>query len=235
MIVLCLQYHESDYDQAMTLARFIGQIEPARREDVRFRFFARHDARNPDMDTIAAVGKKFDVSWGRTMSTWTGWPAGPNGMSKGVLEGARKWLRAAGWEDADGLLLLEPDCVPMAADWLNQLLAEWTAALSAGAWIMGSWRNSGGAHGHINGNCVIATSIAGSIGESITQHLAWDCGHSSHTRKHWHITGLIRNDFQSRDATDERLKTPEVGDRPPVLVHGYKDESAMEIARRWIL
>ncbi len=237
-LALFLQYHQADYEQAMTLARFIAEIEPARREDIRFRFVTRFDARNPDPETFAQVGKKFDVSWGRTSRyPWSGWPSGPNGMAKEILLGAPKMLHEAGWDEVGGVLLLEPDCVPLSRSWLTNLATEWAVARDLGGKaIMGSWRGSGPACGHINGNCIFRPDIAKAAGaEAIGPHMAWDCDIAPRLKNKWHVTGLIRNDFQSLNATEEKLRTPETGAVAPVMVHGFKDDSAMNIARKWIL
>ena len=235
-LCLCIQYYEGDILQAEALARFIAEIEPESRKDVVIRFVARYDSPHLDMDVFKVVSKKFDVSWVHSRRKWKGWPDGPNGMALDILEDGTRALENAGWYDVDGLVLLEPDCVPLANDWLNMLKAEWQVALSQEKWIMGSWRGSGPECGHINGNCVVRPDLAKKISLlHPAMGLAWDCWLAPRLKNHWHITGLIRNDFQSRNATEAILRTPEVGDRPPVLVHGYKDQTAMDIARKQLL
>lgn len=236
MIAICLQYWSGDIERAARMARMIADIEPARREDVKFRFVARYDCDHVDLPTIQAVGRRFDVSWGRTEECdWTGWPAGPNKMATELIGTAEKWLAHVGWSACDGIFLIEPDVVPLRRTWLNEVLAEWAVAQAGGKTLMGSWRNSGGPHGHINGNCVIAPSVGRmAIWRHMPRHFAWDCHIAPKMRDHWHVSGLFRNDFEGKNATEELLRTPEVGDRAPAMVHGYKDLSAEEIARKWM-
>ncbi len=54
---------------------------------------------------------------------------------------------------------------------------------------------------------------------------AWDCSvvHGDF-RKRWMKTSLIKNEFQSIGAT------PEIFNGDPVLIHGYKDDSAYKLA-----
>lgn len=229
MIALVLQFHQADRARAMELARFIADIEPARRDDVRFRFVARYDCEQVDMDTMSAVGRKFDVSWGRTEKyQWDGWPAGPNGMAKEILETCPTWLKDNGWTDVTGLLMLEPDVVPCCKDWLNRIINHWMLAMVDGCWQMGAWRPSGGAYGHINGNCVIRTERAKGLAYHIPKLLAWDCAIAPYARNHWCKTDVIRNAFQSNYAKPEDLEGC-------AALHGFKDGTAMELARSKIL
>lgn len=231
LFVVALQYYEGDKAEAERLGRFIADIEPERREDVKIVLVRRWDAPRLSKDTLDHVAKKFPLYEYKTRTPWLGWPGGCNAM---VLDFVTNWF----WQPTkfDGVLLLEPDTVPLAKDWLNQIIAEWETARAAGAWLMGSWRNSGGQWGHINGNCVLRSDFSRLVDMSrITPHLAWDCAIVPQVKDHWHVSGLFKNCFQSVNATEETLRVPEIGDKPPVLVHGYKDGSAYEIARRWLL
>jgi len=237
MIVLILQYWHNDRDKAAELCRLIADIEPERRHDVRIRLLSRYDTDHVELEAIQRIGRRFDVSWARTEECdWTGWPAGPNRMAVETVTTADKWLHDAGWEDADGLFLIEPDVVPLRRTWLTEIVAEWAKAQAEGKSLMGSWRNSGGAHGHINGNCVIGRELARTAGIwRVSRHLAWDCHIAPYVRNKWYVSPLFRNDFEGTNATEELLRTPEVaGDVQPALCHGYKDRSAHDIARRWM-
>ena len=231
-LVLCLQFYHGDRARAMRLARLIADIEPVRREDVEFMFVPRFDC-EVDETFVSLVEQKFKCAFFRTHTQWQGWPAGPNGMIRDLLlEGQRRV--AKGWLGAtDSLLLIEPDCVPVTPDWLNVLIAEWQLALSADKWMMGTWRMSGGAMGHVNGNCIVRPDFASLVDLScITQHFAWDCAIVPQVKDRWHKTNLIRNLFQETNVTEERMVGRWIGEQMPVLVHGVKDESAMTIARR---
>lgn len=235
-LVIHLPYWQADREDAARLARFITQIEPARRDDVKIRFMARWDCPHLDMADMQFAGTRFDVSWAKTTTQWDGWPSGPNGMAKDILAGCEQAFHDIGWNDVDGILLMEPDCVPLCRHWLDKLIAEWKLARENGAWIMGSWRNSGTDIGHINGNAIYVPDLKDHVSlKHIVPGLAWDCALvNQRVASHWHRTGLIRNDFQSRGATEKVLRTPEIGTQHPVLIHGYKDHSSYEIARKWI-
>ena len=237
MIAIFLTYWSGDRDAAARLVRMMADVESARRTDVRLRLIARYDCPYLDPDDVSYAASKFDVSWARTTTRWDGWPGGCNAMALDALRTAKQALHENGWDDANGILLLEPDNVPLAKDWLNQIMAEWETALADGKWMMGSWRNSGGALGHVNGNCVVVPDFytRANMEWHVGRDLAWDCAiMCKRLAERQHRSGLFLNRFQTRNATEEQLRTPEFGERAPVVVHGVKDTSAEEIARRWM-
>ncbi len=236
MIVLVLQFYSGDLRQANDLACLIADLEPTRREDVRIRLVARQDCEMLPMDTIRRLGMKFDVSWAHTTSSTSGWPQGPNACAKEILTTAPKWLNEAGWRDAVGILMLEADHCPLSRDWLDALILAWQFALIDGAWCMGSWRDSGGQYGHINGGAIYRTDFASKTRLShCPDDLAWDCYVAGIARHHWLISGLFLNKFQTQHITEAELRVPETGGVPPVLVHGIKSDDAIEISRKWNL
>lgn len=239
-LVLVLQFHEGDRDKAMQLARFIAEIEHAPRTDVEI-LLASPIGCVPDNETFRLLREKFkvgaDTVCHRKGHQKSGWPAGPNGTVEYLFDMGRRWAKPGDyWDGVDGLILIEPDCVPTHAFWLNALKSEWEKALSADKWMMGSWRNSGGPYGHINGNCVINPRIGALINTAgiIGDDLAWDCAIAPYVKDRWFITGAIKNCFQSYDATWDVMIKPEVGDEAPVLVHGFKDNSAYPLARQMV-
>ncbi len=245
MICIVLQYHGGDYFRAMELARFIARIEPKRRDDVLFMFFGRWDAAPPDGTTLELVRQKFDAAFAQTSKyRWHGWPAGPNGIAREAMGNAATWLPyyfGGAMANVEALLLIEPDVTPFARDWIDQMIDDWKAfgvstENPGGVWQIGAWRDSGGPGGHINGNCLIRVDIARTVPlQVITPHVAWDCAIAPLMRGHWYDSWLFRNDFQGVNATLERLRRPIRGEHPPVLIHGYKDDSALKLARNILL
>lgn len=231
--VVCLQFYEADKPQAMRLARLIADIEPTRRDDVEIIFVARFDC-DHDRETIDYVARRFPVHWFTTHTRWTGWPSGPNSVAKDTLE----WL-AANRKDAVGALLIEPDCVPTSLSWITDLISVWDSMYTASRgliWLAGAWRDSGGGHGHINGNMICRPDLASLIDLGvIDQHMAWDCQIVPQILKHWAKNDAIRNCFESRNATEKDLFWAPIGSEAPLLVHGFKDDSAYNLARQHLL
>jgi hypothetical protein len=234
-VILCLQFHESDKATAMRLARFITDIEPVKRDDVEICFVARYDCEH-DEETERYCAEKFNVSRFKTTTKWNGWPAGPNACVVDTLQWMARRVNSGQSPDINALILIEPDCVPVHTNWINILMAEWKKAQERDTWMMGAWRASGGDVGHINGNCVLRPNFSSFVDlKCITQDLAWDCGIALQVHKHWWPTYQIKNRFDSRNATEKDIFTPDHGTAPPCLVHGYKDDSAYNIARRLLL
>lgn len=240
-MILCLQFWHGDRDRAMRLARFIADLEPSERKDVEFLFVARFDC-DHDHETIQYVQEKFEkVHWITTHTKWTGWPGGCNGMAHDTLE----WLSVS--RTIVPALLIEPDCVPVDKNWLARLLSESTRLfVGADKWLAGAWRNSGGPYGHVNGNCLIRPDIVKTLLPLFGPDLAWDCAIAPWVKSHWYFSTLIANRFQSVDATVADLHganwypghlhgTAELDAFRPVLVHGFKDDSAFNLAKAELL
>lgn len=231
MLILALQFWKGDRDKAAELARFIADLEPTFRDDVIFVLAGRQC----EIGVAFAekyLEEKFTVHEITCDNEQEGWPSGPNALALFVMEQAPELCPLA-----FGLLMLEADCVSLQRDWINQIILAWQLAFLEGAWQMGSWRDSGGQWGHINGCCVIRPDIAKLIDLKtwVPRDLAWDAAIAPFCKDHWCKSGLFLNKFQSSNATEAELRTPEIGGVAPVLVHGYKDRSALEISRRWNL
>lgn len=234
--VICLQFHGDDKLQAMRLARLLADIEPAFRDDVELCFVVRFDCEH-DSETQEYCAKKFNVSQFKTTTPWTGWPSGPNGMAVDVLRCMAMRVTTGQISKNDVMILLEPDCVPVRREWINVLKHNWQCfAMHHDIWIMGAWRNSGHADGHLNGNLVCRPDLASLIDLScIGKDLAWDCAIVPQTLKNRWIIYEIKNCFQSIEAMDQSLLERHANGTQPCLVHGYKDDSAYNIARRLLL
>lgn len=219
-LVVAIQFYERDKPQAMRLARMIADIETKFRGDVEILFVARFDCEH-DCETIDYVAKKFLVHWITTHTRWMGWPGGCNAMAKDTLE----WV-AANRKEALGLLMMEPDCVPVDIYWIDDICDEWKS-LPNETLIMGAWRESGGADGHLNGNCIVQPALFSkfALPSFIGEHLAWDCQLAPFLKNFWHKTSLIQNCFDSRGAKEGWI------DPNAVLVHGYKDDSCYQLAK----
>jgi hypothetical protein len=205
----------------------IADIEPVYRPDIKFVFVYRFDC-EPDQETIMYVSHKFQTETFKSHLKWEGWPAGPNGMAVDILRALDGRTKTGEWKDITGMLLIEPDCVPLTTAWLYLIMHEWEQARAQGKWIMGAWRDSGTQWGHINGNCVVRPDFAKLVDlDCVSQHFAWDCAVSYFTHDHWHITSLILNCFQSVEAQADQLFIGELH----ALVHGFKDQSAFNLAQ----
>ena len=238
--IIALQYHAGDRDQAIALAELMAANEPKFCEDVILLIVQRFDAELFPLDVVERLAKKFSV-WSFTTTTKAeGWPDGCNAMARDTLREIRRRWATREWGEAEGALLLEPDCIPIQKDWIHQIRAEWELArmVERSCWLMGTWRDGGGVLGHINGNMVVRMDFEALVDlGNLPYGLAWDCAISPQVHDHWIITGLICNRWLERNLSDEDIRThrtPSIQQKP-VLVHGCKDDSVMNYARKILL
>ena len=231
MLALVLQFHDGDRETAMRLARLIADAELEPRADVFFIFAARFDTSH-DEATVEHVRKKFPYTETFTSTTkLTGWPAGCNGLWRDVMLMIDKRC-----EEFDGVLTIEPDVCPVSLHWLNVIINDWQDAKAKGMVQMGAWRNSGLPGGHLNGNSVYRADLAswlrsrGFEVKQIGNGIAYDCAIAPWTREYWATYGRILNRFQTQNITPDEIKTPDVGDEPPVLIHGIKSDDVYNYA-----
>lgn len=234
-LCICLQFYAGDMERAMKLAKFIADLETSFRFDLEMCFCARFDCPQ-DSSVIDYVRKKMPVSQFTSRRKWSGWPEGPNGLAYDLLEEMHRRYDDGRWTNHEAILFLEPDCVPLCREWTNLLMDEWSPVHRAGACIMGAWRESGGAYGHINGNMLIASSLnMTDVTATAPAGLAWDCALAPYWKNRWHKTDLILNLFNETNVPFPKFLGPVGGTLPPVLVHGCKDESAWSFVKTLLL
>ena len=225
--VIMLQYWEGDRIAAQRLARFMADLEQEFRHGVEICLVRRHDAADFDSDVEEHVRKKFTVTKLVTPEHVPGYPISPNTMAINAIRAAGEW-----WRGARGFMLMESDCIPVARDWIEQLIIEWSRARTQGALLMGSWRPECTPVGHLNGNLCFHGTLAEVLKGAEIPKKAWDIALVPLFEAHWCRTGLISNRYREIILTDERIAMPECGTKPPVAVHGAKDRSVVAYAER---
>lgn len=231
-IVVALQFWEGDKDKAMSLARLIADIEPAKNEKVEFAFFARFDATH-DEETVAYVSRKFNV-WKMTCRIpGTGWPDGCNAMAIDLMHQANEWSHDR-WKQIKAVYLIESDILPMRRDWLARLTAEWDVTSAQGKLLMGSFYPFHSPVGHINGNMFIDPQIVSRIKglQACPPGRAWDTEFAVKFSPHWYKSVQMTNhyDFKRNIPGDVLFSTVD-GKTPVCVVHGVKDGSGLRQVR----
>lgn len=238
-LVIAIQFYDKDREAAMRLAKFIVDLEPKFRDDVELCFVSRFDAVPITPGEMMRFVRTVPISWYHTETRETGHPAGCNAMAREFFVEAIKRANNGEWANVDAILMLEPDCVPVARDWIDQLRAEWDNARYQPV-VVGCYRDEGVDVPHINGNALFSTRLADYVDLSDVPGLGWDSamfkllfdGHGSWT---WAPTPLISNLFKETAVPHGRMAVNPFYKgilRPPVLIHGVKDESAWNYARK---
>lgn len=152
-LVVALGYWAGDEERALRLARLLADIEPEYRSDLTLVLVRRFDL---DVSALAAqtimhCNGKF-VTFGLQSGTrGVGHPDGSNALWDGTMS-----LLADRWREGDlnfpFVFTVEADGCPIAADWVNRLLAEHQRALMAGKHVTGPLMRLPFAH--INGTLI---------------------------------------------------------------------------------
>jgi hypothetical protein len=239
MISLCLQCWPGDQDQAIELASLIADIEPARREDTEFFLIYRKDCH-------PTVAKYFEAitadKFGRTGAYMArnhdeGWAGGCNMLAaSSFIE--MTLLRRSDMCQHDGFLLFEPDCVPLAIDWLDQLSAEWERVKSIGKEAFGHWHQQGDESTlHMNGNAVWRTDFFDCYPTHIVgaQSQGWDYFFREKFIQISCDSDLIFQLYNTYGLSREVFNELKKNGVRPVFLHGVKDASARHHVRETLL
>ena len=231
--MLALQFWEGDQYQAEDLVRIICDLETEQRGDAEFALCPR---RGSDMSLVAdmerALKRKFNrvhILPGHGFAT--GWPHAPNELWAETMM-AVSMLKRSGKTTCNAVLTFEPDCVPLAANWITALRTAWGEAVNDGARCMGSLCPK--PVEHINGNLVIEIGLHNEFpelrGSSPTQ--GWDVEHARLLTSVGVETKLIGQRYQQPVITEAELKEDlEAG---VALLHGVKDKNLMRVARKFL-
>lgn len=198
--VICLQYWDGDKEDAEKLAAYIRELGSTRTE------FSLVMVPSPP-------GLKY--------------PLGPNTVAFNLIREAAEGLEWA--RGAKCILLMEPDCVPVARDWIDQLSDEWDRAAGMGKLVLGHWRKEHG--GHVNGNLLFSPDLARKISIGRVPRRPWDIAVAPLIEPICAKTGLIKNLYRRTSVSAEEMQTPSCGNKPPVLIHGVRDQSAWDYAK----
>lgn len=230
-LVIAIPFWEGDRTEAMRLASFITDIEPAPRIDVAVLLMNRWDTAPAGQSILFDLSQKF-IAWTyETKAGFTGWPAGCNAMAFEIFRLMAEDRSEEFIARDAAIFLMEPDCMPITRSWIDDLLCEWSKAQSSGKCIVGAWRPSGSHVGHINGNALYPIDTAKRFDLSYAGFEAWDSILAPQFEPHWMKSGVISNRWQERNLTPEQIERPQYGTVPPSIVHGCKDSSAYDYAK----
>ena len=237
MISLCLQCCPYDLDAAFELTQLIVKIEKERRAGGEFFLIYRKDCPNwVQREFQGLAGRRFKAMACVARNHDEGWPAGSNMLAASAFI-EMEVLRRAGICQNEAFLLFEPDCVPLARDWLDQLSAEWERAKSEGKQAVGHWHQQGGPETlHMNGNAIFRvdffyrnpTTIVGCGTQG------WDYWFRDRLIPISCDTYAIFQHYARPEITRDELESITKLGKRPALFHGIKNRSARQYAEEMI-
>jgi len=237
-IALALQCFPGDLDVAMDLAKLICEIEPGVR-DSEFVLIYRKDCDyrcHKHFETLARM--RFARAYAKmAFNHETGWPGGSNMLAHSAFM-AMSMLYQSKEITSDGFLLFEPDCIPLARDWINQLSDEWEKTKALGKEAFGHWHQQAGAETlHMNGNAVFSCSFIDRhpqlmIGPST---VGWDFFYREHYIGLSRDSDLIYQHYNRHEMTQGEWATIGKNGTRPAFFHGIKTNHGRDLARANLL
>jgi hypothetical protein len=233
-IALCLQAYPGDLDAAMDLAKLICEIEPVVR-DTEFVLVYRKDCDircHKHFETLA--GMRFARAYARMARNHeVGWAGGPNMLAHSAFM-EMNILAQGGEVLSDGFLLFEPDCIPLTANWIDQLSAEWEKTKELGKEAFGHWHQQHDPSTlHMNGNAVFATRFFDAhnnimIGPST---MGWDWFYRERYIELSRDSDLIYQHYNRHGMTQGEWEILAKNGVRPAFFHGIKTDHGRALAR----
>lgn len=182
---------------AMNLARLVADVMPDGRSGDADMMFAASANADFDHATMRYCARKFgQVRTFRCLRDINGWPAGPNNQAHEVATHFAQMCRTGRW-DYSGILMGEPDCVPLRRDFLTLLRQEWDQGPKT---VLGPWVTNGPApyNQHINGNSIFGPDFIYNHRQIFKAEdgIGWDAQNAGLLLKHGRASMWMYSDYQ---------------------------------------
>lgn len=235
-LLLALQYWEGDREQAMKLARFIADLQPSHSLAADFMFVRRFDCKESDSATVEHVSRKFNTHTFQCRRRGVGWPTGCNDLWAGLMENLYHRMESKMLPHYRAILTFEADCCPLTNDWIERLGKRWDSL--RGVCMAGDIVEAEHMHEHINGNCLVSTNLEFLRWISkiavCPPRCGWDYYFAPEFKKRgWADIPEIISVWRTSGYTAKRY-TQLVKDGV-VFLHGVKDDSLLDMTRKYLL
>jgi len=231
MISLCLQCCPLDLGPTFELIQLICDLEKEKRQETEFWLIYRKDC---SQEVPRRFEKMARLKFGRAGAFMArnhdvGWPGGSNMLAMSAMM-EMNLLYRQGLCRNEAYLLFEPDCVPLALDWMDQLAAEWELTKAAGLEAFGHWNMPGSIPDnlHMNGNACFRSDF-------FDLHPQWTVGAATqgwdffYRDKYISVSRdsyAIQQYYNAPTISQEALESVQKHGKRPALLHGVKDGSA---------
>lgn len=199
-LLYCLQYHKGDQEMAMSLARLVADvIEERKCADADMLFAASANA-DFDHGTMRYCARKFSqVRTFRCINDINGWPAGPNNQAHESARHFAQQVQTGRW-NYSGILMGEPDCVPLRRDFFRILRTEWEKGPQT---VMGPWVTHGPTpyNQHINGNSIFGPKFIYQNTNIFRADdwIGWDAANANMLMTHGRASLWMHSDYKLGD------------------------------------
>jgi hypothetical protein len=235
-LAIALQCSPGDLDAAVDLCDLIASLEGAPRLDVPVFIIFRRDC---DSAAIHFMQKTLAAKFVKVfpmvaLDFATGWPSGPNSVWHSCMTNV-DLAKRQGWIKSDGVLCLEPDCVPLRRNWIDCLQKEWSNR-SDDVWAIGHHHGEGESL-HLNGVAVFDVDLLNdwSVLHGQPGEAAWDYFHRKLFLKISQDTPYITQFYKQPSLEEWQFRRVRKHGVLPAILHGVKDNSARAAARKILL
>lgn len=236
-LLITISYWQGDYDFADKLANLIAANEAVKNQTADIALVARQDAPPLPASTVAALRAKFvEVHELKCERRAVGYPYAANEMwywLASIL--AKASIRGVRWKDKyQGWLNLEPDCVPTKKNWIELVSKEWEMASNNKKLALGTVMVVDQVTPHLNGVAVYSMTVGLDL---FGPHAAFSG--PAHNPYDLEIAGKLLPKSQNTTGIKLKFKCATISKEQfddeveggVYLLHGIKDESALDLAR----
>lgn len=231
-MILALQCCPHDSAQALELARLICDIEPVERKHDEFCISARRDT---PPEHLAAMARLLELKFSKVFvitnkRAGVGWPEGPNDLWAETMMRI-SLLQKHGTTKQKAVLTFEADCLPMRADWIENLREVWAQTEAKAKDVVGH------AHGeppdHINGNAIFRVGLMRQYPElnGSDKRKGWDAHHGELLLKLGLDTDAIVQAYNLHNYDRAYLEGVRKNGVIPALFHGAKGTAGVRYVR----
>jgi hypothetical protein len=237
-VLLVAPFWSGDQAQMMVLLKLLADTQPGGVSPLADLLLVnRFDCPPMHPKFVQYLARKFHVFTHNSVRKGTGWPCGYNSLAFSSVE----WFYSMSAEKPGiprykAAFLLEADTCPLDRNWLQILSAQWDQ-FKGKVCVAGVKVASPHVAEHINGNCFLSGNLrflhwlARRVSE---RTVGWDYALAKDFRA-WGAAEMPRMEFhwKTPNMTDEHLQS--IVNRGVVWLHGVKDFSALQFAKRTIL
>lgn len=234
-ILIVLPFWAGDKARAMKLARLLADIEPAHSNEADILFVSRFDCTHGEQ-TVKHVSRKFNVHKYTSKKRGTGWPSGCNSLFFGSMEWVYHKMNAGHVPGYKAIFNMGADTAPLAKNWISQLVGAWDKkpVFVGGPMVDGSGQN----RTHINGDALMLSGdlkflkwLAMDVGD-IKAPAGWDwILAGDFERWGWADFSFVKSYWRYPTVFTQSEWDVHVS-RGTSIIHGVKDDSLIELARK---
>jgi hypothetical protein len=232
-IVLALQFHKGDVQQAIELGHLIADMQKEWLPDVEFVLYGAENLKGvgkyPELKQLwGKLSQKFRTYLWDCSRFGDGYPHGPNDMWYQLNLDC--FLRKReGHMFGDILFTFESDTCPTKDGWIEALRLEYETCNKKVLGFISTY-NGQESGKHVNGNMVLPIGFCHENNlYSCPADVAWDAYHANTLLKDSHHSKVIWNEYKCTEAKmDQWLNNPS---SMPIIIHGYKGDRL----RKWVL